>query len=647
MDKKILPWLAGLVCLLVIGCGCWLLRTSGVDPAIAVTSCYATPPPPSTAKPCALSYKDLFDWLKAPDHGGITKVVIASPGAEVSLSDGRNNIPVILDPNLEMIFLQTVKDSGIDWSPKVEPPPSGLSGIASFIVSPIGLSSILSLLPLVFVFIMFTKMQGGAAMGSGNTTGSGEKWKKLEFSKARFKFSDVAGLKEAKEELADYILYLNDPKAFSRLGAQAPAGALLKGPTGTGKTMLAEAVAGEAGVKFLMLAGSDFIEKFVGVGSARLREAFEEAKKHMPCVLFIDEVDAVGGHRSKGDQSGGGDKERDATVNSLLVELNKKPDQIIFISATNNPDALDGALLRSGRFDKQILVPNPDIDGRDDLVRIRLRQIPSPEMIALDVNSREIAKSFIGMNGADIKSVVNDAIILATREGATQVRKRHFQEARNNKLLGAARKSAVLTPEEKHIVCFHEGAHTIVGLYKEADGLDPLNMVTAIPRGRGLGVTLFLSDLDRYLMDLHLAKARMAMTLAGRVGEFLLWNNKHKVTNGASQDIEVATDLARQLVERYGCGGEKLGLVNYVKQHQVAPWSENTKCELEAQVKAYLNEAEATAKGLLTEHRQEWFAVSEALKTHDLLTREEVLEICFQANPNARQKLDHSSALLS
>jgi cell division protease FtsH len=414
------------------------------------------------------------------------------------------------------------------------------------------------MLLLIGVWIFFMRQMqsgGGKAMGFGKSRA-----RLLTEKLGRVTFDDVAGIDEAKVELEEIVEYLRDPQKFQRLGGKIPKGCLLVGPPGTGKTLLARAIAGEANVPFFTISGSDFVEMFVGVGASRVRDMFEQGKKNAPCIIFIDEIDAVGRHRGAG--LGGGNDEREQTLNQLLVEMDgfEANEGVILIAATNRPDVLDPALLRPGRFDRQVVVPNPDILGREKILKVHMRKVP----LAPDVDARVIARGTPGFSGADLANLVNEAALLAARSGKRVVTMADFEAAKDKVLMGAERRSMVMTEEEKELTAYHEAGHALVGLF--VPGNDPLHKVTIIPRGRALGVTMNLPERDRYGFKKREITAKLAMMYGGRVAEELIYGPDN-VTTGASNDIQQATNMARAMVTEWGMS-DKLGRLRYVDNQE-------------------------------------------------------------------------------
>ena len=442
-------------------------------------------------------------------------------------------------------------------------------------------------------------------------------------------FADVAGADEAKQELEEIIDFLKDPAKFQRLGGKIPRGVLMVGPPGTGKTLLARAVAGEADVPFFSISGSDFVEMFVGVGASRVRDMFAQAKKNSPCLLFIDEIDAVGRHRGAG--LGGGNDEREQTLNQLLVEMDGFEDKenVIVIAATNRPDVLDPALLRPGRFDRQVTVTNPDKKGREEILKVHVKKVP----LAKDVNLSVIARGTPGFSGADLANLVNEAALLAARKNKTKVTSKDFDEAKDKVLMGAERKSMVMDEAEKRNTAYHEAGHAICSLFVEET--DPIHKATIIPRGRALGMVQQLPEKDQYSYSKTKMLSRLVIMMGGRVAEELKFGAK-KVTSGASSDIAAATNLARSMVTEWGMS-EKLGPVLYAENTgevflgksvtQSRNMSEETAKLVDSEIKRLVTEAYDSAKQLLTEHKNDWEKLAEALVEYETLTGEEIKDL--------------------
>jgi cell division protease FtsH len=488
----------------------------------------------------------------------------------------------------------------------------------------IGLLPILLLIGAWFFFMR--QMQGGGrgAMGFGRS-----KARLLTEAKGRITFEDVAGIDEAKEELGEIVEFLKDPGKFQRLGGKIPKGALLVGPPGTGKTLLARAIAGEANVPFFSISGSDFVEMFVGVGASRVRDMFEQAKKNAPCIIFIDEIDAVGRHRGAG--LGGGNDEREQTLNQLLVEMDgfEANEGIILIAATNRPDVLDPALLRPGRFDRQIVVPNPDVMGREKILRVHTRNVP----VAQGVDLKTIARGTPGFSGADLANLVNEAALLAARRGKRVVTNKEFEDAKDKVMMGAERRSLVMSEDEKKLTAWHEAGHAVVAL--NVPESDPVHKATIIPRGRALGMVMQLPEGDKYSMNYTQMTSRLAVMMGGRVAEELVFG-KEKVTSGASSDIAAATRLARNMVTRWGYSDE-LGYVAYgdnndevflgmsVQRNQNV--AEATAQKIDSEVKRLVDEGYARAKQILTEKADAHRFLAEALLEFETLNGDEIMKV--------------------
>src|SRR5579871_2763940 len=489
------------------------------------------------------------------------------------------------------------------------------------------LVSWLPFIALIGVWIFLSRqMQGGAgkAMGFGQSRA-----KMLTEAHGRVTFEDVAGVDEAKQDLQEIVEFLRDPGKYQRLGGRIPRGVLLVGPSGTGKTLIARAVAGEANVPFFTISGSDFVEMFVGVGASRVRDMFEQAKKNAPCIIFIDEIDAVGRHRGAG--LGGGNDEREQTLNQLLVEMDgfEANEGIILIAATNRPDVLDPALLRPGRFDRQVVVPNPDVVGREQILKVHVRKVP----LAPDVNLKTVARGTPGFSGADLMNLVNEAALMAARRNKRMVTQAEFEEAKDKVMMGAERKSLVMTEEEKLLTAYHEGGHAIVGLNVVAT--DPIHKATIIPRGRALGMVMQLPERDKLSMSLEQMTSRLAIMMGGRVAEELIFG-REKVTSGAASDIEQATRLARMMVTRWGLS-EELGTVSYGENqeevflgHSVSRTqniSEATAQKIDAEIHRIIDECYAKAKQILTDHASDLNVLARGLLEYETLTGDEIIAL--------------------
>jgi cell division protease FtsH len=492
----------------------------------------------------------------------------------------------------------------------------------------------LPILLLIGVWVFFMRqMQGGArgAMGFGKS-----KAKLLTENKNKVTFDDVAGVDEAKEDLTEIVDFLKDPAKFQKLGGKIPKGALLIGPPGTGKTLLARAIAGEAGVPFFSISGSDFVEMFVGVGASRVRDMFEQAKKNAPCIIFIDEIDAVGRHRGAG--LGGGNDEREQTLNQLLVEMDgfESNEGIILVAATNRPDVLDPALLRPGRFDRQVVVPNPDVGGREKILRVHMRNVP----LASDVDVKVIARGTPGFSGADLANLVNEAALMAARRNRRMVLQRDFEDAKDKVMMGAERKSMVMSDEEKRNTAYHEGGHALVAL--SVPSADPVHKATIIPRGLALGMVMQLPEGDRYSLNYEQMTSRLAIMMGGRIAEELIFG-KQKITSGASSDIQSATALARNMVTRWGFSDE-LGTVSYGDNqeevflgHSVARTqnvSEDTAQKIDLEVRRLIQTALDEARRILTERIEDLHTLAKALLEFETLSGDEIVNALKGVRPN-------------
>ena len=493
-------------------------------------------------------------------------------------------------------------------------------------VSPI-LGMLLNWLPMLLfigVWIFFMRqMQGGkgGAMGFGKS-----KARLLTEKQGRVTFEDVAGVDEAKDELEEIIEFLKNPQKFQKLGGKIPKGVLLVGPPGTGKTLLARAVAGEANVPFFTISGSDFVEMFVGVGASRVRDMFEQGKKSAPCIIFIDEIDAVGRHRGAG--LGGGNDEREQTLNQLLVEMDgfETNEGVILIAATNRPDVLDPALLRPGRFDRQVVVPNPDILGREKILKVHMKNIS----IAKNVDPRIIARGTPGFSGADLANLINEAALLAARKSKLNVGMIELEQAKDKVMMGAERRSMVMTEDEKRMTAYHEAGHALVML--KVEGHEPLHKVTIIPRGRALGVTMWLPERDKLSQTRTELEALIASMFGGRVAEELIYGKKN-ITTGAGNDIQQATNLARRMVMEFGFS-DKLGPLRYETNqeevflgHSVAQQrniSDETARLIDEEVRKLVEEGEKTSRKILTKYIEELHKIAKGLLEYETLSADDV-----------------------
>jgi cell division protease FtsH len=562
-----------------------------------------------TGGPAPITYSTLLSRI---DSHQIKAATIRGEQVDARDSDGKTYTTVTPQNQDELIKRLTANGADIDVKPASQPT------LVSVLLQS------LPILLLVGVWIFFMRqMQGGArgAMGFGKS-----KARLLTENKNRVTFEDVAGVDEAKEELSEIVDFLKDPGKFQRLGGKIPKGALLVGPPGTGKTLLARAIAGEAGVPFFTISGSDFVEMFVGVGASRVRDMFEQAKKNAPCIIFIDEIDAVGRHRGAG--LGGGNDEREQTLNQLLVEMDgfEANEGIILIAATNRPDVLDPALLRPGRFDRQVVVPNPDINGRERILRVHMRNVP----LSADVDVKVIARGTPGFSGADLSNLVNEAALPAARKNRRMVTQRDFEEAKDKVMMGAERRSMAMTEDEKKLTAYHEGGHAILAM--TVPNTDPVHKATIIPRGRALGMVMQLPEKDKLSMSYQQMTSRLVILMGGRVAEEIIFGKEH-VTSGAASDIQQATKLARAMVTQWGYSDE-LGVVMYGDNqeevflgHSVARTqnvSEETARMIDAEVKRLVQTGYTEAKRILVERIADLHTLAKALLEYETLTGEEI-----------------------
>ncbi|MEG3660559.1 ATP-dependent zinc metalloprotease FtsH [Celeribacter halophilus] len=552
------------------------------------------------------------EFMSKVDDGTVNTVDI--DGEKVYFVDSDNRRKYTINPGDDTLVSELLdKDVTVEGKPQEE------SGIMPFILSFLPIFLIIG----VWIYFM-NRMQGG---GKGGAMGFGKSRAKLLTEKqGRVTFDDVAGIDEAKEELEEIVEFLRNPQKFSALGGKIPKGALLVGPPGTGKTLLARAIAGEAGVPFFTISGSDFVEMFVGVGASRVRDMFEQAKKNAPCILFIDEIDAVG--RARGAGYGGGNDEREQTLNQLLVEMDgfESNEGIIIVAATNRRDVLDPALLRPGRFDRQITVPNPDIKGREKILNVHARKVP----LGPDVDLRLIARGTPGFSGADLANLVNEAALTAARIGRRQVTMDDFEHAKDKVMMGAERRSMVLTDEQKEKTAYHEAGHAIVGL--KLPKCDPVYKATIIPRGGALGMVMSLPEMDKLQMFKDEARQRIAMTMAGKAAEIFKYGEE-EVSSGPVGDIQQASQLARAMVMRYGMS-DKVGNVDYAEAAEgysgnTAGFSvsAHTKELIEEEVKRFIDEGYAEAYRIISENAEEFERLAQGLLEYETLTGDEIKRV--------------------
>ncbi|MBL8665856.1 MAG: ATP-dependent zinc metalloprotease FtsH [Rhodospirillales bacterium] len=553
------------------------------------------------------------DFLSQVESGEVREVTLKGRQVTGIFRDGRTLSTLAPeDPNL----IGRLQKHGVRIS--AQAPDDGSPTIWSVLIS------WFPMLLLIGVWIFFMRQMqagGGKAMGFGKSRA-----RLLTEKTGRVTFEDVAGIEEAKQELEEVVEFLKDPQKFQRLGGKIPKGCLLVGPPGTGKTLLARAIAGEANVPFFTISGSDFVEMFVGVGASRVRDMFEQGKKNAPCIIFIDEIDAVGRHRGAG--LGGGNDEREQTLNQLLVEMDgfESNEGVILIAATNRPDVLDPALLRPGRFDRQVMVPNPDILGREQILKVHMRKV----QVGADVDARVIARGTPGFSGADLANLVNEAALLAARAGKRLVTMADFEAAKDKVLMGVERRSMVMSEDEKRLTAYHEAGHALVGLTVPRH--DPLHKVTIIPRGRALGVTMNLPERDRHSYSKLELESRLAVLFGGRIAEELVFGADN-VTTGAGNDIRQATETARRMVTEFGFS-DRLGPLRYSDNqeeiflgHSVTQQkhvSDATARLIDEEVRRLIDDAESTARRILSERRDDLEVLASALLEYETLSGEEV-----------------------
>jgi len=558
-------------------------------------------------------------FLNEVDSGRVVEVEIQGNNISGLLSDGSNFNTY--SPNYpDLVARLSDKGVNIVATPLEDKMPSLLGILLSWF----------PMLLLIGVWIFFMRqMQGGkgGAMGFGRS-----KAKLLTEAQGKVTFNDVAGVEEAKQEVEEIVEFLKDPKKFSRLGGKIPKGALLIGPPGTGKTLLARAIAGEANVPFFSISGSDFVEMFVGVGASRVRDMFEQGKKHAPCIIFVDEIDAVG--RSRGAGLGGGNDEREQTLNQLLVEMDgfDANEGIILIAATNRPDVLDPALLRPGRFDRQVVVPNPDIIGREAILKVHIKKISTGP----DVKLRTIARGTPGFSGADLANLINESALLAARKNKRVVTMSDIEEAKDKVMMGAERRSMVMTEDEKKLTAYHEGGHAIVALNEKAS--DPIHKATIIPRGRALGMVMRLPERDQLSVTREKMYSDIAVAMGGRIAEEIIFGYD-KVTSGASSDIDMATKMAKNMVTRYGMSKE-LGPLSYGENEDEVflgrqitrqqHMSEETAKKVDLEVKKIVEKGYERAKQVLTEKIDDLHKLAKALLIYETLSGDEIRDLILK-----------------
>tara|TARA_B110000046_G_scaffold11941_1_gene11835 strand:+ start:1031 stop:2962 length:1932 start_codon:yes stop_codon:yes gene_type:complete len=569
------------------------------------------------------------DFLARVNAGEVREVSIQ--GNKISGASS-NGMPFYSYVPKEEGLANKLSEQGIKVSS--EPIESGMPGIFSVLIS------WFPMLLFIGVWIFFMKqMQGGAkgAMGFGKS-----KAKLLTEHRDKVTFKNVAGIDEAKAELEEVVEFLKDPQKFQKLGGKIPKGVLLVGPPGTGKTLLAKAVAGEAEVPFFTISGSDFVEMFVGVGASRVRDMFEQGKKSSPCIIFIDEIDAMG--RSRGAGLGGGNDEREQTLNQLLVEMDgfETNEGVILIAATNRPDVLDPALLRPGRFDRQVVVPNPDMIGREKILKVHMKKVP----LSSDVVVKTLARGTPGFSGADLANLVNEAALLSARKGRNDVSMSEFEEAKDKVMMGSERRSMVMTEDEKKLTAYHEAGHAIVAIYSPAS--DPIHKATIIPRGRALGMVMRLPEGDRVSMAKDKLYADLRVACGGRIAEEMIFGSE-KVTTGASSDIRMVTDISRRMVTEWGLS-EKLGFLAYEANEQEVflgrsvsqqkNLSDDTASIVDKEIRRISDEVYKDAEKILKKYSKQLKKVAEALLEYETLNGEQIKNICKGLKVSLSKKVE-------
>jgi len=568
------------------------------------------------------------DFISEVNSGQVRDVVIQGRTISGQLNDGRTfQTYTPDDPSL----VKTLTDKNVRVIAK--PEDADVNPLLHYLLS------WFPMLLLIGVWVFFMRQMqagGGRAMGFGKSRA-----RMLTEKQGRVTFEDVAGIDEAKGELQEIVEFLKDPQKFQRLGGKIPKGVLLVGPPGTGKTLLARAIAGEANVPFFTISGSDFVEMFVGVGASRVRDMFEQGKKNAPCIIFIDEIDAVGRHRGAG--LGGGNDEREQTLNQMLVEMDgfESNEGVILIAATNRPDVLDPALLRPGRFDRQVVVPNPDVNGREKILRVHMRKVP----LASDVDPKVIARGTPGFSGADLANLVNEGALLAARLGKRVVAMAEFEAAKDKVMMGSERRSLVMSEAEKRMTAYHEGGHALCAMHEPE--CDPVHKATIIPRGRALGLVMSLPEGDRYSKSKSKLLSELTMAMGGRAAEEIIFG-PDKVSNGAAGDIKMATDQARRMITEWGMS-DKLGMIAYGDNsqelflgHSVTQTknvSEATARDIDAEIKDIIDRAYQKAKRILTENIEELHRLARGLLEHETLSGDEIRTV-LRGEPVIRKVVD-------
>ncbi|MEM7216172.1 MAG: ATP-dependent zinc metalloprotease FtsH [Pseudomonadota bacterium] len=576
--------------------------------------------PASQSKATDIPYSAFLDQV---ENGRVKAVTISGQQITGTYADNSGRFATFAPEDPQLVSKLEARGVEIQATP-----PNEGSSVLGFLINWLPMFIILG----VWIFFM-RQMQGSnrGAMGFGKS-----KAKMLTESQGRVTFEDVAGVDEAKQDLEEIVDFLRDPQKYQRLGGKIPHGVLLVGPPGTGKTLLARAVAGEANVPFFTISGSDFVEMFVGVGASRVRDMFDQAKKNAPCIIFIDEIDAVGRHRGAG--LGGGNDEREQTLNQLLVEMDgfEANEGIILIAATNRPDVLDPALLRPGRFDREVVVPNPDVAGREKILKVHARKVP----LADNVDLKVLARGTPGFSGADLMNLVNEAALMAARRNRRLVTHQEFEDAKDKVMMGAERKTMAMSAEEKELTAYHEAGHAILAM--NVPQTDPVHKATIIPRGRALGMVMQLPEGDKYSMNYTQMTSRLAILMGGRVAEEIKFG-KDSITSGAASDIQQATKLARAMITEWGYS-EELGKVSYGENqqevflgHSVAQSkniSEETSQKIDAEVKRLIDAAYDTATKIIRKKKKDWETLSQALLEYETLSGDEITDLLKGKPPN-------------
>jgi len=577
---------------------------------------------PGGRQPDSVDYSTFLDMVET---GGVSQVTFEGQNIKGLKSNGESFVSYSPETD-NTALIGFLKDNNISFSGS---PPQGQNILVSLFINSF------PVLLLIGVWVYFMRQMQGGGGGRGAMSFGKSRARLLGEDQVNVSFTDVAGVEEAKEELVEIVDFLMDPGKFQRLGGKIPKGVLLVGSPGTGKTLLARAIAGEAKVPFFTISGSDFVEMFVGVGASRVRDMFEQAKKHSPCIIFIDEIDAVGRHRGAG--LGGGHDEREQTLNQMLVEMDgfEGNEGVIVIAATNRPDVLDPALLRPGRFDRQVVVPLPDVRGREQILKVHMRKVP----VGDDVRPGVIARGTPGFSGADLANLVNEAALFAARANHRTVRMEQFEKAKDKIMMGTERKSMVMSDEEKRLTAYHEAGHAIVGL--NVPDHDPVYKVSIIPRGRALGVTMFLPEEDRYSHSKQRLNSQIASLFGGRIAEEMIFG-ADAVTTGASNDIERATDIARSMVTKWGLS-DKLGPLSYsedegevflgrsVTTHKQV--SDETAHTIDEEIRGIIDSNYDRATKILEDHRPVLDAMAEALIKYETIDEGQIRDLMAGKEP--------------